>query len=65
MMITYGQSEVARWCGVKPPAIAMWIVRYDNWPAPDVEVRTGRWPVRGWLPSRRPEWEQFAAMRAS
>ncbi len=65
VLITYGQAEVARWCGVNQATISMWIGRYDNCPEPDAEIRTGRATVRGWLPSRKAEWQRFAATRAS
>lgn len=64
-LVTYGQTEVARWCGVKPVTVSMWIMRYDNTPEPDAEVRNGRTTYRGWLPSRKAEWLAFAASRAT
>jgi len=64
-LIAYGQAEVARWCGVNQATISEWITRYDSTPEPDVEIRTGRRVSRGWLPSRKAEWQAFAAVRAS
>ncbi len=64
-LVTYGQTEVARWCGVKPTTVARWIMNYENTPEPDVEVRNRRTIYRGWLPSRKAEWQAFAASRAA
>ena len=65
MTTTYrSQTDVARWCGVQPPAVSNWIRRFPGkTPAPDVVIATdgSSSAVRGWLPERRREWEAFAA----
>lgn len=57
---TVGQATIAEWCSVTTAAVAMWIIRYNDWPEPDVEVtnRDGK-VIRGWLPERRAEWEAY------
>jgi hypothetical protein len=63
-----GISVIASWFGVTRPAVAHWMDRHANFPAPDVAIRQpstkpGR-PVSyvyGWRPEREPEireWER-------
>jgi hypothetical protein len=61
-----GQVQIALWCGVAQPTIAMWIKRYNDYPKPDVIVDTGiNHTVRGWLPARQQDWEAYARIRAA
>jgi hypothetical protein len=65
MKVYRSTADVAAWCDVVPSAVSMWLRRYDDWPEPDVEVRTEKtgYVVRGWLPSRRAEWVRYAKRR--
>lgn len=62
---TVGQSVVAEWCRKLPQTVATWINCRTDYPEPDVTIKTRRNTVRGWLPSRRTEWEAYAKERAN
>jgi hypothetical protein len=63
-----GISVIAGWFGVTRPAVAHWMERHPNFPAPDVRIRqpsanpTGQVSfVYGWRPEREVEireWER-------
>jgi hypothetical protein len=65
MITLYGQAEVAQWVDVTPQTIAMWIMRYDDYPVPDARIVTEKQAIRGWRAERRAEWEKYARMRAA
>lgn len=63
-----GLSVIAGWFGVTRPAVAHWMERHPNFPAPDVRIRQSGTKadgsesyVYGWLPEREAEireWER-------
>lgn len=63
MATTYhGVAGVAAWLGVTPALVTQWLLRYDDTPVPDAATLPGRHGDgdKGWLPSRRGEWEAWA-----
>jgi hypothetical protein len=63
--VYFGVARVADWLDVQPGTVSKWLERYDDWPAADMLLTPGRSgvPDRGWLLSRRPEWEAWKAAR--
>jgi hypothetical protein len=64
MPIRYlGVAGVARWFGVQPETVSIWMLRHPGWPQPDAEIVPGRHgvPDRGWLPEREQEWREWRA----
>jgi len=60
-----GIAIIAEWCGVEPGTVTTWLHRYPDTPPPDAELEPGRngIPDRGWLHSRRADWEAWKASR--
>lgn len=57
MITAYGPGTVARWLGVKPPAVSNWPERYGGWPVePAVQIMTEGRQFFGWLPEQREAW---------
>jgi hypothetical protein len=72
--LVFGVAGVAAWLGVQPGTVTQWLEREKKrekndrtplTPEPDILLSPGRSgvPDRGWLLSRRPEWEAWAAAR--
>ena len=65
MLVTYGQRKIAELLGIPGGRLAIWLRRYDDWPAPDSGTENPDKITLGWLPERLPEWRAYAEKRAA
>ena len=64
-VLYFGVARIAEWLGVQPGTVTQWLTRYDDTPPPDCELLPGRGgiPDRGWLITRRLDWEAWKTSR--